>query len=134
MEDCIFCKIAKEEIPSNKVYEDEHVFAFLDINPRAKGHALVIPKVHAENLLDLNDELLPFFITGIKRVMHLIEEKLHPDGFNVGLNHGLAGGQEVPHLHMHIFPRYEGDGGKNTHAIIKNPGDKTVDEVARLFV
>jgi len=133
MDNCIFCKIAIGKIPSHKVYEDDHVLAFLDINPRAKGHTIVIPKVHAENLLDLNDELLPHFILGIKRSMERIEEKLHPEGYNVGLNHNEAGGQEIPHLHMHIFPRYLDDGGKNTHAIVNAPGGASAEEVAKLF-
>jgi len=133
MEDCIFCKLTTGKIPSYKVYEDDHVLAFLDIKPRAKGHTVVIPKVHAENLLDLNDELLPFLVLGIKRVIGRIEEKLHPEGYNVGLNHNEAGGQEISHLHVHIFPRWTGDGGGSTHSIIKNPGDQTVEEVAKLF-
>ncbi|MBT3538740.1 HIT family protein [Candidatus Parcubacteria bacterium] len=133
MEDCIFCKILKGEIPNHTVYEDKNVLAFLDIYPHAKGHTIVIPKVHAETYFDLNEELLTSFSNGVKRAMENVQNKLQPDGFNVGWNQNKVAGQVVPHLHMHIIPRYEGDGGGSIHSIIKNPGEKTVDEISKLF-
>ncbi|HAT03872.1 MAG TPA: HIT family protein [Candidatus Magasanikbacteria bacterium] len=133
MSDCIFCKIVKKEIPNYTVYEDDHVLAFLDIAPRAKGHTLVIPKVHAEHLLELNDELLGFLLFGVKRAQERIDHILQPDGYNVGWNHGEVGGQVVPHLHIHIFPRWRNDGGGNMHSIIDQSGDKTVEDVGKLF-
>lgn len=132
MKDCIFCKIIAKEIPNYTVYEDDHVLAFLDISPRAKGHTLVVPKVHAENYFDLNEELLEHVARGVRKAMERIEHVLHPDGYNVGWNQGEAGGQEVPHLHVHIFPRYEGDGGGNMHSIV-NAGGVDVKEIAKLF-
>jgi histidine triad (HIT) family protein len=132
MKNCIFCKIIAKEIPNYTVYEDDHVLAFLDIHPRAKGHTLVIPKVHAENYFDLNEQLLGHLAFGVRRAMDKIEHALQPDGYNVGWNHGEAGGQEVPHLHVHIFPRYEGDGGGNMHSIV-NVGGVDVKEIAALF-
>jgi len=69
----------------------------------------------------------------VKKTMGLLQKKLRPDGFNVGWNSGVAGGQVVPHLHIHILPRYSGDGGGSIHSIIKNPGEKAVEEVAKLF-
>lgn len=133
MQDCIFCKIIAGEIPCFKVYEDNHCLAFLDIHPCSQGHTVVVPKVHAETLFDLNDELAKELMTGVKCAMERIEAVLAPDGYNVGWNHAAAGGQEVKHLHVHILPRREGDGGTNMHAIVNNTGDRSVSEVATLF-
>lgn len=133
MKDCIFCKIIAGEIPNYTVYEDEHVLAFLDIHPRAKGHTLVIPKVHAETFLDLNEDLIQYITLGLRRSMERIEHVLHPDGYNVGWNQLEAGGQEVPHLHIHIMPRYLNDGGGNMHSIINKPSNTPVEEIFNLF-
>jgi len=133
MKDCIFCKIVDGEIPNYTVYESSHVLAFLDINPHAKGHTVIIPRVHAETIFDLNEELQKEFFPAIRAVMERIEKVLHPDGYNVGWNHGAVGGQVVPHLHVHVMPRWEGDGGGSIHSVIKNPGEVSVEDVAKLF-
>ena len=134
MDNCIFCKIIKKEIPNYTVYEDDHVLAFLDIHPRAKGHAVVVPKLHTETLLELNDELLGFLMAGVKRTQEKIDHVLPPDGYNVGWNHGEAGGQVVPHLHIHIMPRWNGDDGGNMHSVVNAPGREKVEEIAKLFM
>lgn len=134
MQDCIFCKITNEEIPSQKIYEDNNTFAFLDIDPRAKGHALVVPKVHAETLLDLNEQLYHDLLVAVKKVQERIDQVLHPDGYNVGWNHGKAGGQAIAHLHVHIIPRWDEDGGSSMHGIVNNPGEMKPDEVLKLFL
>lgn len=104
MEDCIFCKIIKKEIPSNIVYEDDEIIAFRDINPVAPVHILVIPKKHIESLLDLKeeDELL---VGKIYSVINKIakQEQIAEKGFRVVVNCGEDGGQEVKHLHYHIL-------------------------------
>lgn len=133
MEDCLFCKIVKGEIPCHKIYEDDNNLAFLDIHPHAKGHIMVIPKKHAPVLTDLDDENVKSLFVAVKNVTQKIKEKLNPDGFTSGWNHGEISGQTVPHLHIHIFPRYEGDGGGSVHSIVKNPGEMTVEEVKKLF-
>ncbi len=133
MSDCIFCKIGAGEIPSHKVYEDTESLAFLDIHPHAPGHTVVIPKKHAETVFDLGEEEMPALMLAVRKTMIKIDSKLAPDGFNVGWNHHPAGGQVVPHLHIHIMPRYNGDGGGSMHSIIKNPGRKSVEEVAILL-
>ena len=134
IQDCIFCKIINGEIPNYTVYEDGQVLAFLDINPLAKGHTVVIPKIHAETLLDLDDKLINHLFLAIKKVMKKLDTKINPDGYNVGWNHGEAGGQVVVHLHVHVIPRWKGDGGGNIHSIVKNPGDMSVEGVAGLFI
>lgn len=133
MPNCIFCKIIKGEVPNDTVYEDETVLAFLDIFPHTKGHTVVVPKHHIETYFDLSNDEMNKLSAGIKKAMEKIHTLLKPDGFNVGWNQSPAGGQVVPHLHIHIMPRYEGDGGGSMHSIIKNPGDLSVGEVAKLF-
>ncbi len=131
MDDCIFCKIGSGQIPAHKVYEAQYCFGFLDIHPHAKGHTVVIPKKHAVTLFDLDDASAKELMVGVKKVMGILQKKLSPDGFNVGWNHGSEAGQVVPHLHIHIMPRYIGDGGGSMHSIIKNPGELSVEEVAQ---
>jgi len=103
-ENCIFCKIIKGKIPAYKVYEDDFVLAFLDIYPASKGHTLVVPKKHVTRLKDLSDEELAKFWRGVKKVIEKIE-KLSSD-YNIVINQGTLAGQEIPHLHVHIIPRY----------------------------
>ena len=133
MKDCIFCEIVLSNIPNYTVYEDNQTLAFLDIHPRAKGHTVVIPKVHAETIFDLNEELLKSLLPAVERTTEKLESALQPDGYNIGWNHGEAGGQEIPHLHVHIMPRWDSDGGTNMHGIIDNSGDASVEDVAALL-
>ena len=104
MEDCIFCKIIKGEIPSTKVYEDEEILAFNDVNPAAPIHILVVPKKHIESLahLEKEDEALVGRIYGV--INKIAEEQgFKNDGFRVIVNCGKKGGKEVMHLHFHIL-------------------------------
>ncbi|MFA5813488.1 MAG: HIT family protein [Patescibacteria group bacterium] len=132
--DCLFCKIINKEIPNYSVYEDSRSLAFLDIHPKCKGHTVVIPKVHAETLLDLDEQLFHGFLMAVKKTQERIEEVLHPDGYNVGWNQGEAGGQVVPHLHIHILPRWKGDGGSSMHGIVSSAGETNAAEIGKLFV
>ena len=104
--DCVFCAIAAGEIPSFKVYEDDLVLAYLDINPFTKGHTLVIPKQHSTCLLDTDEETLAAVIARVKKVAAHLKTALPCDGFNILQNNGEAAGQTVHHLHFHIVPRY----------------------------
>ncbi len=110
--DCIFCKIIKGEIPSSKVYEDESFIAILDISPANKGHTLVIPKEHIETFLDADTDMA----AALNRVAHDVAEAVVKttgcDGYNLLINNKKSSGQLVPHLHLHIIPRYEDDGIK----------------------
>jgi histidine triad (HIT) family protein len=109
MENCIFCKIAKGEIPSKKIYEDEEVFSFLDINPSTKGHTLIIPKKHYENIHDTPEETLKHIIATAKKLAKKLKEKLNATGINIVNASGKDAQQSVFHLHFHIIPRYEDD-------------------------
>ena len=104
--DCVFCAIAAGAIPSFKVYEDELVVAYLDINPFTKGHTLVIPKEHSQGLLDTPDELLAAIVARVKKVAAHVKAALPCEGFNILQNNGEAAGQTVKHIHFHIVPRY----------------------------
>lgn len=108
--DCIFCKIAKGEIPSNTIYEDEEFRVILDLGPATRGHALILPKKHADNLYELSDETVASAMKLARRMALLMKEKLHCDGLNLMQNNGEAAGQTVSHFHVHVIPRYEGDG------------------------
>jgi len=112
MPDCIFCKIIAGEIPSTKIYEDEKVLAFLDINPINPGHTLVIPKTHSEDLLTASEDDLVAVIKAVKKIAPAVVRGVGAQGFNLGVNNGEAAGQIVNHLHFHIMPRFEGDGFK----------------------
>jgi histidine triad (HIT) family protein len=134
MEDCLFCKIANKEIPSAVIYEDDHVLAFLDIMPRAPGHTMVIPKVHAPNIFELPDtEVGPLFLA-VKRVAEMLSSKLHPDGITIGMNQGRASGQEVDHLHVHLMPRWRGDGGSSIQSVVNNKPKESIEEIRKKIV
>ncbi|NSL52004.1 HIT family protein [Calidifontibacillus erzurumensis] len=111
MSDCIFCKIINGEIPASKVYEDEHVLAFLDISQITKGHTLVIPKAHYENLFDLPQESAEKLFSVVPKIVNAMKSQLHIEDLNLVSNSGRKAGQEVFHLHLHLIPRYgKGDG------------------------
>ena len=134
MQNCIFCKILAGEIPAHRIYEDDYAVGLLDIRPVSKGHSVVIPKIHVETSLELDDATTKEFYLGVKRAIERVKQVLNPDGFNVGWNHLPAGGQAVPHLHVHIIPRWNGDGGGNMHSIVHAESDLSVAEVAKLFI
>jgi len=103
--DCVFCKIINNEIPSYKVYEDDIVLAFLDINPESNGHTLIIPKQHYLDLDDIPSEVLSHIMDVAKNLKVLLQEKLNCDGLILVQNNGLV--QEVKHYHLHLKPYYE---------------------------
>ena len=133
MVDSIFLKIAKKEIPAHIIYEDEYCLSFLDVKPHVKGHTIVILKKEGITVFDYSDKALQNLMLGVKNTLERLQEVLSPDGFNVGWNHNTAGGQVVPHLHVHIMPRWLGDGGGSMHSIITPPRRIHVEDVASLF-
>jgi histidine triad (HIT) family protein len=108
-EDCIFCKIVAGELPAQVVQEDEHTVAFMDINPWTRGHALVIPRNHSKDLLEVSDEDLSHTASAAKRLAARMVERLGADGVNLLNATGAAAWQSVFHSHLHVIPRYEGD-------------------------
>ena len=109
--DCIFCKIANGEIPAATIYEDEKFRVILDLGPATKGHALVLPKAHAANLFEMPDDLLKEAVLVAKKVAGKMKDVLPCDGFNIVQNNGPCAGQTVMHFHIHLIPRYAGEGG-----------------------
>jgi len=107
--DCIFCKIAKGEIPSSKIYEDDNYLAFLDINPVARGHILVIPKVHTADIFDTPDSTLSGLTAAAKKVAKAVVCATAAEGVNFSINNGAASGQAVFHIHVHLIPRKAAD-------------------------
>lgn len=104
---CIFCKIINGEIPSYKIYEDEVVLAFLDINPDSNGHTLIIPKKHYTDIMDMDNETLTHIFNIARKIKIKLEEILHCDGITFVQNNGEV--QEVKHYHLHIKPYYKND-------------------------
>src|SRR5882672_9948521 len=111
--DCIFCKVVSKEFEAAKVYEDDDVLAFLDINPLTKGHCLVVPKIHFEDVFDIEADTLQKVIVVGKQVAKKIKMSLAADGIRLSQSNGKAAGQAVFHFHLHIIPRYLGDGLQN---------------------
>lgn len=109
-EDCIFCRIANGEIPSKTLYEDPDFRVILDLGPATKGHALILPKEHAENLYDLPEEAASKVMLLAQKMARVMVEKLRCDGLNLVQNNGEAAGQTVHHFHLHLIPRYVNDG------------------------
>ncbi len=122
MDNCIFCKIANGAIPSHTLYEDEDFRVILDIEPAAKGHALILPKKHFANIYELPEEYAAKVFKVAKNMSVKMKDALDFDGFNVLQNNGEAAGQTVFHFHMHLIPRYEGD-----NAGLDMPGKKAAD-------
>jgi histidine triad (HIT) family protein len=108
-EDCIFCKVLAGDLPSEKIYEDEHTVAVMDINPWTRGHAVVIPRKHAENLFEIEDGELEHVVVAAKRVATKMRDTLDCDGLNLLQSNGRAAWQTIFHLHFHVIPRYEDD-------------------------
>jgi histidine triad (HIT) family protein len=110
-EKTLFEKIIDGEIPCNKIYEDEHTFAFLDISPNVKGHTLVIPKKPYRNIYELPELEAGQLINSVKKVSIALKEILSADGINILMNNDESAGQIVFHAHIHVLPRFEGDKG-----------------------
>ncbi|MBR4207725.1 MAG: HIT family protein [Lachnospiraceae bacterium] len=125
-DDCIFCKIAAGEIPSQCIYEDGLFKVILDLGPATKGHSLIIPKDHYEDLFEIPEETAAQAMVLAKRLSARLMEKLHADGLNLVQNNKETAGQTVKHFHLHMIPRYKDD----MQNILWKPGEVTQDELA----
>ena len=110
--ECIFCKIIRSELPSYKVYEDDKTIAFLDIRPVNAGHTLVVPKRHSHNIFDVAPEDWAAVAEVVRKLSIAIEKGVGADGVNIAMNNREHAGQVVHHPHVHIIPRFKGDGLK----------------------
>ena len=112
MEECLFCKIVKGELPSSKLYEDEDTLAFLDLFPVNKGHSLVISKEHYENIFDVPADILSKVSSVMKNVADAVKKGVNADGISIAQSNGKDAGQVISHIHFHIMPRFKDDGLK----------------------
>jgi histidine triad (HIT) family protein len=132
MADCIFCNIAAGTLKAEIVFESPEAVAFLDKYPVARGHVVVIPRVHAATLNELPDELVCGLFRAVKSVMRKLAAALHPLGMNIGWNHGRDAGQHVFHLHVHVLPRYS-PGGYGVQALGEGAERLNFAELAELI-
>jgi histidine triad (HIT) family protein len=108
---CVFCKIINGEIPAYTIYEDDIIKVFLDINPDADGHTLIIPKKHFQDISDIDEKVLHHISDISKKIYQLLKEKLNFDGLSIIQNNEF--GQEIKHYHLHLLPRYKGNNNHN---------------------
>lgn len=108
-DNCIFCKIAAGELPSYTIYEDDDFKAFMDISPASKGHTILIPKQHEDNIFDLDETVAAKLLPVASRIAKALKAELQCEGLNLLQNNGEIAGQTVFHFHIHLIPRYEGD-------------------------
>jgi histidine triad (HIT) family protein len=129
---CLFCRIVTGEIPSKKVYEDDHSFAFLDINPRNPGHTLVIPKKHYTTLFDMPPKEVGRLYESARAVAEAVRSGTKADGLSVVQSNGNAAGQVVSHMHIHLIPRYMSEGPISLEGVlsVKKMPEETLDSVA----
>jgi len=132
MADCVFCMIRDGKIPSAKVYDDERTLAFMDINPLTRGHCLVATKAHAATLYDAEVEDLKAAIATAKKVAGALRKALSPDGLNVLQANGAAAFQSVPHFHLHLIPRWTGDGKGFDWKLVPGNREEIMDTAGRI--
>ncbi len=133
MDECIFCRIAAGEIPSKKVYEDSHSFAFLDINPRNPGHTLVIPREHAQDILSIGEEQAAELMKAIRKVAIGVQKATGAKGISISQSNGQMAGQVVPHVHFHVIPRTEAERGMGLESVfpVRKQEEPALDAMAK---
>lgn len=132
-DECIFCQIVSGDIPADVVYETDDALAFLDANPLAPGHVLVVPKEHYARLNDVPEDVAADVYATLHRMVPAVEEAVDAPATTVAFNNGEEAGQEVPHVHGHVIPRFGDDGAGPVHALFdERPGvsDEKMDEIA----
>ena len=129
-DDCIFCKIANGEILSKTLYEDDGFRVILDLGPATKGHALILPKEHAADLYELPEETAADVMKLAKKMAVTLRDKLKCDGLNLVQNNGEVAGQTVRHFHLHLIPRYQGD-GQNINWVPSEPTQEELEAVRK---
>ncbi len=128
MEDCIFCKVIKKETPGYFVLEEKNIVAFLDIFGSTEGHTMVVPRKHGYSILDFSDSELGEIMGGVKLIAKKLKKVYKTDSITIGINHEEENG--VPHLHIHLIPRFKSDGGGIIQTVIKKPIKKSLSEIA----
>jgi len=132
MDECIFCQIVAGEVPSHAVYEDEVAYAFLDVNPLARGHTVVIPRDHYGRVGEMPDGVAGGLFRAITDLTPAIEAAVDAPASTVAFNNGEEAGQEVPHTHCHVVPRFAGDGAGAVHSLFAGTADLSDGEMSDL--
>ncbi len=128
MGDCIFCKIVNKEIPSTVVHEDDNTVSFMELHPSAPGQLMVILKKHGRSMLDYSDEDLGIIMPVVKKMAKKVQDGLQCEHITIGINHLEPTG--VPHMHIHLIPRWTDDGGHAIQGVVKNPQKEDRDVIA----
>ena len=128
---CVFCRIIAGELPSHRVFENDDCVAFLDVQPLTEGHVMVVPRHHCGVVATLPPAAFAGFMEGIARVSAGLREAFGAEATTIGINDGPAAGQMVPHVHVHLFPRRDGDGGGSLHSVLPKTPSRPLEEVAR---
>lgn len=128
---CIFCDIIKGSKPGYIIYQDEKTIALLDIFPSVEGHMMIVPKRHGKTVFDFSKEELGALFETVKKVSSALKKTYNTDAFTIGINHGEMSG--VPHLHVHVIPRHENDGGGIIQTIVKKKVDKKLEDIVSLI-
>lgn len=116
-------------MPSYKLCENEEAVAFLDVDPLVLGHAVVIPKQHAPNIIELPQDLVKPLFLAVKEATRMLARALKADNFTIGINHGkMLGNPDIDHMHVHVIPRFEGDGGGDIHSVVNNPPSEKIED------
>lgn len=118
-ENCVFCKIIKGEIQTHKIFEDDKTLAFLDANPLARGHTIIIPKSHVMRVEDLEWREAEKLFENLHYLIPKVKGAVEAPSTTIGINNGPESGQEIPHVHVHIIPRFKRDGGGPIHTVMK---------------
>lgn len=129
---CIFCRIIKGEVFAHRVFENKRILAFLDMHPLSKGHTLVIPKCHVAQLEELNFEDAGALFKSIYELVSKIQDAVNAPSSTIAINNGVESGQEIPHVHVHIIPRFKNDGGGPIHILMKRRPHIMLDEMREI--
>lgn len=129
---CIFCKIIEGEIQAYKIFEDEKTLAFLDAHPLARGHSLIIPKNHISKLEDLKWKEAKALFKNVHTLVPKIQKAVESPSTTIAVNNGPESGQEIPHVHVHVIPRFKGDGGGPIHSIMKRKPPSPQEEMKQI--
>lgn len=131
MSNCIFCKIIKGEIPGVKIYEDDRILAFLDISQATKGHTLVIPKEHVENVFEVKEDTIAYLFSKVPQLAKAITSVFNAEGLNILNNNGKVAGQSVFHFHVHLIPRYGNEDGYQP-VLVNHMNDYTKEDLVKI--
>ena len=129
---CVFCKIVKGDIKPHTVFENEKTLAFLDANPLTKGHTVIIPKIHVSKLEKLDEDTAEAFFRTIHKLVAPIQNAVGAQATTIGINNGKESGQDIPHVHAHIIPRFPGDNGGSMHSIMRRRPRVSQEEMQKI--